>query len=377
MEPKPSSADPSVAIVGTAGVPASYGGFETLADELVKFAHENGVSSQLVVYCSGRELDVHTDYCGAKRRFVPVSANGVSSILYDIFSCLHAWWSGEKKLLILGVSGAPVLPFLRAFSSMRLVTNVDGVEWKREKWNRLARWYLRFAEWVAVTFSHDVIADNEGIRDYLLEAYGCDATVITYGGDHAMRGEVTDLPVPLPERYAMSLCRIEPENNVHVILEAFSGSSSLPLVFVGNWDASPYGQALWQTYQNCENVLLLQPIYDENQLYTLRQKACLYVHGHSAGGTNPSLVEMMHFGIPVIAYDCLFNRYTTEGKGLYFSSEKQLCDLVEQVLKEDDKSDGHYSAQLGSEMADVAETSYVWDVVGKCYLDLLEIDIAS
>ena len=85
----------------------------------------------------------------------------------------------------------------------------------------------------------------------------------------------------------------------------------------------------------------------------------------------------MHFGIPVIAYDCLFNRYTTKDKGLYFSSEKQLRDLAVQVLTEDDKSDGHYSAQLGSEMADVAKTSYVWSLIGKRYLDLLEIDIAS
>ena len=376
MELQSPYTQPSVAIIGTVGVPAAYGGFETLADELVKYAQQNGVSSQFVVYCSGRKPDNENYYRGARRRFVPLSANGISSILYDTFSCLHAWWSGDKKLLILGVSGAPVLPFLRAFSSVRLVTNVDGVEWKREKWNRLARWYLRLAEWVAVKFSHDVIADNEGIRDYLSEQYGCDATVITYGGDHAMRGDVTDLPVPLPERYAMSLCRIEPENNVHTILEAFSGSSNLPLVFVGNWDASPYGQALWQTYQNCENVLLLQPIYDENQLYTLRHKACLYIHGHSAGGTNPSLVEMMHFGVPVLAFDCVYNRHTTAGKALYFSSHQQLRDLVKNVLDEDDKSDGQYTARLGAEMATVAETTYVWSEIGERYLDLLEIDAA-
>lgn len=377
LKPQPPSAETSVAIVGTVGVPAAYGGFETLADELVKYAEQRGVSSKFVVYCSGRKPNGDADYFGAKRRFIPLSANGISSILYDIFSCLHAWWCGDKKLLILGVSGAPVLPFLRVFSSVKLVTNVDGVEWKREKWNRLARWYLRFAEWVAVKFSHVVIADNEGIRDYLADTYSCDATVITYGGDHALRGVITDLPVSVPDSYAMSLCRIEPENNVHITLGAFAGLSSLPLVFVGNWDASPYGRALRQTYCNSENIILLDPIYDENQLYSLRQKARLYVHGHSAGGTNPSLVEMMHFGIPVIAFDCSFNRYTTQDRGRYFSTEKHLEDLVTQVLNEDDKSDGQYSAQLGSEMADVAETSYVWSHIGKRYLDLLEIDIAS
>lgn len=376
LKPQQPSAEPTVAIIGTVGVPAEYGGFETLTDELIKYAQQKGVSSEFAVYCSGKASKGATDYCGARRRFISLSANGVSSIPYDILSCLHAWWCGDKKLLILGVSGAPVLPLLRAFTSMKLITNVDGVEWKREKWNRFARLYLRFAEWLSVKFSHDVIADNEGIQDYLAETYGCDATVITYGGDHALRGVVAELPVILPERYAMSLCRIEPENNVSTILESFANSTGLPLVFVGNWDASPYGRELWQAYRDCDNITLLKPIYDENLLYTLRHKACLYIHGHSAGGTNPSLVEMMHFGVPVLAFDCVYNRHTTAGKALYFSSHQQLRDLVKNVLDEDDKSDGQYTARLGAEMATVAETTYVWSEIGERYLDLLEIDAA-
>lgn len=377
MKTKPSSAEPSVAIIGTVGVPAAYGGFETLADELLQYAQQKGVAYQFSVYCSGQKPAGITDYCGAQRRFIPIPANGISSIFYDIFSCLHAWWRGDKKLLILGVSGAPVLPFLRLFSRIKIVTNVDGVEWKREKWNRFAGLYLRIAEWLAVTFSHDVIADNEGIKDYLKETYGRNSSVITYGGDHALRGVATSLPVSVPETYAMSLCRIEPENNVSTILESFVHSTELPLVFVGNWDASPYGRELWQAYSDCDNITLLKPIYDENLLYTLRHKACLYIHGHSAGGTNPSLVEMMHFGIPVIAFDCIYNRHTTINRALYFTSQKQLRDLVDNVLSEDDKSDGQYAAKLGAEMASVAETAYVWSEIGERYLDLLEIDVTS
>ena len=364
---------PSVAIIGVVGVPAAYGGFETLADEFIQYTEQNGLSSEFVVYCSGQKPDGPLNYFGAQRRFIAISANGISSIFYDILTCLHAWWCGANKLLILGVSGAPILLFLRLFTRVELITNVDGVEWKRAKWNGLARTYLRLAEWLAVRCSHHVIADNQGIQDYLEEAYGCTSTVITYGGDHALRGEAVDLPFRVPDRYAISLCRVEPENNVHLILEAFVDSSPLPLVFVGNWDASPYGRELFKRYEDRDNLILLKPIYDQNLLYTLRHEACAYVHGHSAGGTNPSLVEMMHFGIPVIAFDCNFNRYTTDGEAFYFGSADDLSLLLTEIFDKGDKSDGPLSASVGYKMANIAKTRYVWSGVGERYLDLLKI----
>ena len=368
---------PSVAIIGVVGVPGAYGGFETLADELIQYAEQKGVSSEFVVYCSGQKPDGPLNYCGAERRFVAISANGISSIFYDILTCLHAWWCGAKKLLILGVSGAPILLFLRLFTRVELITNVDGVEWKRAKWNGLAKTYLRFAEWLAVRCSHHVIADNEGIQDYLEEAYRCTSTVITYGGDHALRGEAVDLPFTVPDRYAISVCRVEPENNVHLILEAFVDSSPFPLVFVGNWDAGPYGRELFQRYKDSDNLILSKPIYDQNLLYTLRHQACAYVHGHSAGGTNPSLVEMMHFGIPVIAFDCNFNRYTTDDEALYFGSADDLSLRLAEIFDKADKSDAQLSVSVGAKMANIAKTRYVWSGVGEHYLDLLKIRVVN
>ena len=368
---------PSVAIIGVVGVPGTYGGFETLADELIQYAKEQGVSSEFVVYCSGQIPDGPLNYCGAERRFIAISANGIASILYDILTCLHAWWCGANKLLILGVSGAPVLLFLRLFTRVELITNVDGVEWKRAKWNGLAKNYLRLAEWLAVRFSHQVIADNQGIQDYLEAAYGCRSVVITYGGDHALKGEAVDLPFAVPDRYAISLCRIEPENNVELILEAFVSSSQLPLVFVGNWDASAYGRELWSRYSHYDNIILSKPIYDQNILYTLRHQACVYVHGHSAGGTNPSLVEMMHFGIPIIAFDCNFNRYTTDGEALYFNSSKELSVRLGEIFDKRDKLDARFSDDMGSRMAKLANTRYVWSVVGERYLDLLNLRVVN
>lgn len=371
MKNQSSAANPRVAIIGTAGVPAAYGGFETLADELVTYAEAQGLSHHFTVYCSGRSESEEPSYRGAKRRFISLSANGIASIFYDMLSCIDAWWRGDKTFLILGVSGAPIIPFLRLVPSIKIVTNVDGVEWKRAKWGRIASLYLRVAEWLAVRFSHDVISDNKGIKEYLDQTYGRESTVITYGGDHALRGDMVELPFQVPEVFALSLCRIEPENNVHEILSAFSSFERLPLVFVGNWDATDYGRQLWAKYKGRSNVHLLPPIYDQNSLYSLRQRASVYVHGHSAGGTNPSLVEMMHFGVPVLAFDCVFNRYSTEGVALYFKSSDELLSQLDALLNDAEVSAGKHWAELGNKMKHIAQSEYVWSRVGERYFSLL------
>jgi glycosyltransferase involved in cell wall biosynthesis len=373
MKNQSSAADPRVAIIGTAGVPAAYGGFETLADELIQYAEAQGLSHYFTVYCSGSNKSEEPSYRGAYRRFISLSANGIASIFYDMLSCIDAWWRGERTFLILGVSGAPIIPFLRLVSSVKVVTNVDGVEWKRAKWGRIASLYLRVAEWVAVRFSHDVISDNKGIKEYLDQAYGRESTVITYGGDHALRGDLVKLPFELPEVFALSLCRIEPENNVHEILSAFSRCDRLPLVFVGNWDATDYGRQLWAKYKDSPNVHLLPPIYEQNRLYSLRHRAAAYVHGHSAGGTNPSLVEMMHFGVPVLAFDCVFNRYSTEEVALYFASSDELLSQLDALLNDDEVSAGKHWAELGDKMKQIAQSKYVWSEVGERYFSLLAI----
>lgn len=373
MKNQSSAADPRVAIIGTAGVPAAYGGFETLADELIQYAEAQGLSHHFAVYCSGSNQSEGPSYRGAFRRFISLPANGIASIFYDMLSCIDAWWRGEKTFLILGVSGAPIIPFLRLASSVKIVTNVDGVEWKRAKWGRMAALYLRLAEWLAVRFSHEVISDNQGIKEYLDQTYGRESTVITYGGDHALRGGFVELPFDVPEAFALSLCRIEPENNVHEILSAFSSFDRLPLVFVGNWDATDYGRQLWATYKDSPNVYLLPPIYEQNFLYSLRHRASVYVHGHSAGGTNPSLVEMMHFGIPVVAFDCVFNRYSTGGEALYFSSSNELLSQLEALLNGDEVSTVKRWAELGDKMKQIAQSEYVWSEVGERYFSLLAI----
>ena len=354
-----------ISIIGTVGVPAAYGGFETLADNLVRYHSVRGLTSFLHVYCSAPAYSERPQaYYSARLHFLPLSANGVQSIPYDIWSLCMAVLRGSDCLLLLGVSGAVALPVVRWLSRARIVTNIDGIEWRREKWRGAAKWFLRFSEHLAVRYSHEVVADNAGIADYVRETYGRDCQVIAYGGDHAVQVAPKPYTEKLPPRYAFALCRIEPENNVGMILEAFSRQTAVPLVFVGNWDNSAYGKELRERFGGRTHLQLLDPTYDAGVLRHLRERAILYVHGHSAGGTNPSLVEMMHFGVPVAAFDCDFNRHTTNGKAWFFASTDQLGTLVGSAAPDAAENNG-------SAMLCLARERYTWDAIGAAYFKLL------
>jgi glycosyltransferase involved in cell wall biosynthesis len=350
-----------IAIIGTVGVPASYGGFETLVENLI-----DDNTARYKVYCSGSHYSERIKvYKNARLVYLPLSANGVQSILYDIWSILHALCSGDKHLLILGTSGAVVLPLVRLFCpSVNIIINIDGLEWKRQKWRGFARRFLKFSERLAVRFASVVVADNQAIAKHVETNYNSACETIAYGGDHAF---IDKMAVPTAETainkktYAFALCRIEPENNVHVILDAFS-TAKLNLIFVGNWQASDYGRDLLQRYSNASNTELLDPIYDLDALAFYRKNCDVYVHGHSAGGTNPSLVEMMHFDKPIVAFDCVYNRATMEDKGLYFSSASSLSQIVNES---DFRNDG---AKLG----DIARRRYTWSVVRAQYRKLFD-----
>lgn len=352
-----------VSIVGTVGLPANYGGFETLAENLVR--ELGGDDLEMAVYCSAKTYPDSPDrpeyYEGAALRYVPLEANGAQSIFYDALSLFDACRKGDDVVLILGVSGGLFIPIAKALWNVKIVTNIDGLEWRRAKWGRAARAFLKLSERIAVRFSDRVVCDNQAISDYVSETYGSDSEMIAYGGDQALEAEPGDISdLELPDSYALGLCRIEPENNVDLILQGFSDFNIKNLVFVGNWGASDYGKALRQKYDSCGNIKMVDPIYDTGRLRAIRDRAKLYVHGHSAGGTNPSLVEMMHFGIPVLAYDCVFNRHSTEDSATYFRSAKELGEKVEIG----DLCDG-------AAMKSIADRRYCWSQIAAEYGSLL------
>ena len=158
------------------------------------------------------------------------------------------------------------------------------------KWGIIAKSYLRIAEFCAVKFSNYVISDSEVISKYIKDSYNVDPNTITYGGD-----TFKDPIIIRDDGYALCLCRIEPENNIHIILESFF-VTKYKLIFVGNWDASKYGKDLKDCYNMKSNIHCINPIYDQSEIQRLRSNCSFYIHGHSAGGTNPSLVEMMFYG---------------------------------------------------------------------------------
>jgi len=357
-----------IAIIGTVGVPANYGGFETLTEHLIE---DLGRHHEITVYCSGKKYvnaERQTTFLGAKLIYLPLEANGVQSIIYDSISILHALFYADV-LLILGVAGAWLLPFVRLFSNKKIIVSIDGIEWKRDKWNLLAKWYLFWAESMAVKYSHIDISDNEAIQDYTAARYGTLSRIIEYGADHTMRiprnKDAIEKYSFLAKPYAFKVCRIEPENNVHLILEAFDKVEKLPLVLVGNWDKSEYGKKLKSKYLGHPNIEILDPIYDQKQLDMLRSNATLYIHGHSAGGTNPSLVEAMFLGLPILAYGVSYNRVTTENKALYFDSSQELIYHIENLYTVKLR-------QLGQIMHEIALRRYTWAHIAKKYQLLLD-----
>jgi glycosyltransferase involved in cell wall biosynthesis len=357
-----------IAIIGTVGLPASYGGFETLADNLVRYFTKNSMGYQITVYCSSKSYPLkNLKYYSADLVYIRLNANGIQSALYDICSLFSAISKRHDVILILGVSGAILLPLVRLISTAHIITNIDGIEWRRKKWGFLAKCFLRFSEKIAVRFSHDVIADNHAISEYVKQTYSVDAIVIAYGGDHAVSLEARAVSeYELPERYVFSVCRIEPENNLHIILEAFAKMPEEFLVIVGNWNNSDYGKLLRVNYSSFKNLYLLDPIFDLGKLKKLRSNSTMYVHGHSAGGTNPSLVEAMHFGKVILAFDCDYNRSTTENKAIFFKNVADLIMLVQSILAIEAKT-------IGDEMLEIAKRRYTWEIVAKEYFDLLHV----
>lgn len=361
-----------VSVIGTVGVPACYGGFESLVDNLLDFTPQN---VEYTVFCSGKKYENRLEpYKGAKLVYLEKDANGIESIFYD--------FEGMKRsldsdiMLILGVSGCMFLPFIRRRFKGKIITNIDGLEWRRDKWKWYAKHLLKFSEKMAVRHSDIVIGDNKGITDYVNAEYKKEVKnkrveLIAYGGDHVLPVKDDSLFEKYPfckKNYAVTVCRIEPENNVHLILEAFARMSEENLVFVGNWERSEYGQFLKEKYSAFSNLHLLDPVYESHTVNWLRSNASLYVHGHSAGGTNPSLVEAMNLCLPILAFDCVYNRATTEDKALYWkTSDDIVCIIIEEKAFSGEKA---CFEEVSSAMKEAGKRLYSWKTIAELYNSL-------
>ncbi len=355
-----------VAIIGTVGLPANYGGFETLVEQLVR--HNDSGNIQYEVFCSTKSYpERNKSFHGAQLKYVPLKANGMQSIPYDIFSLIKATKHADI-ILILGVSGCAFLPIYRLFSGKKIIINIDGLEHRRDKWNKWVRRFLKFSERQAVKYADIVVTDNKCITDYVKDEYGKESELIAYGGDHVLKSHndpeiekvLNDYGLSAG-KYALSICRIEPENNVNIILEAFEKAEKR-LVVIGNWSNNTYAKALAEKYRNSVYLMLLPAIYNLDILHAIRANCNMYLHGHSAGGTNPSLVEAMFYKKPVIAFDCVYNRETTENKAIYFSSASDLISQLHEKKAE--------LKSIAEDMFEIADRRYRWETIASQYEQL-------
>lgn len=348
-----------VAIIGTQGIPANYGGFETLVENIIGDNCSDDI--QYTVFCSSKDMPSKIkEHKGARLKYVPLRANGVQSIPYDILSMMRSI-RGYDTILILGVSGCIFLPVFKLFCRKKVIVNIDGLEYRRAKWKGWVKKFLKFSEKCAVRFANVIITDNKGIQDYVKQEYRKDTTLIAYGGDHALIDIAKERETEILKQYgieaggySMSVCRIEPENNCHMTLEAFKNSKE-KLVFIGNWNRSGYSKNLREEYSGYSNIMMLDSIYDLEILSTLRGNAKYYIHGHSAGGTNPSLVEAMFFGRPILSFDVIYNRETTKNKAHYYTNAEDLQQLI------------HQGVDNGKELKQIASEEYTWSKIAKEY----------
>ncbi|MCJ2052248.1 DUF1972 domain-containing protein [Methylobacterium sp. J-070] len=326
---------PSLLILGTRGIPAAHGGFETFAERLALYLVRRGW--RVSVYCQHEVERVETrvasrDWNGIELITVEVALRGpVATLAFDAF-CAHDAAARRGVCLVLGYNGAVFLPYLRARGA-RILTNMDGIEWLRPKWSLPIRAFFYASEWIAAWSSHRLVADHPAIADHLARRRARRAiATIPYGGDPPS-GRIGPPPLGLEaDRYLVSIARIEPDNSILTLVAAFSRRPrGLRLVVLGTMNVdNPYHRAIEAAAS--DEVLFPGAIYEADCVQALRAHARAYLHGHTVGGTNPSLVEALWAGTAVIAHDNPFNRGTAGDGQFYFSDDETCAAAIDRVL---------------------------------------------
>ena len=355
-----------VAIIGTNGLPAKYGGFETLANFLVE--NLNKEHNELIVYCSKTSKEERLlTYNGAKLIYFPFKANGWQSMIYDFVTIVHAFFTASD-LIILGFSGAFAFPLNKIFKK-NIIFNIGGIEWQKVRGSKLTSkievLIKKYMEKICVKNSNAIIIDNEHFKNYIKTTYNKEPILAEYGGDHAENIMINDSLLKkysfLKSNYALSVSRAQDDMNIHIIIEAYKKNKNQKIVIVSNWNISDYGKELYKDNHNkYDNIILLGAIYDHLEINAIRSNCNLYIHSHSLCGTAPSLVEAMSLNLAVICFDVPTNRFTTENKSLYFNNSDSLAELIEGI---DDKKQNI----IKNKMFEIANNRYKWSRISKIY----------
>lgn len=320
-----------IGILGTRGIPNNYGGYEQFAQYFSHYLVQRGHDT--LVYCSSLHAHKSTEYNGVKliHCFDPEDKLGTfGQFIYDFNCILDSRKQNFDILLLLGYTSSSVWGWLLPKNTV-IVSNMDGLEWKRSKYNWAVRKFLKYAEYLAVKTSDYFIADSIGIQSYLSKKYKINSEYIAYGvcPDQKLDDRLF-LKLNLKSgHYNMLIARMEPENNIETILDGYIlSNTNKTFIIVGN-PANSYGRKLLKKYQKNENIRFIGPVYDLPALNYLRQHAQFYFHGHSVGGTNPSLLEAMASKACICAHDNIFNRSILEEDSFYFKTSTDIATLLE------------------------------------------------
>lgn len=358
-----------IALLGTRGVPARYGGFETAAEEIGARLVDRGHS--VVVYCRHGTLRPQR-YRGMALVHLPcLRVKSLETLSHTALSVYHLIWQRADVAVLFNAGNAPFIRLLQA-AGVAVAVHMDGLEWKRAKWAGAGAAYYRAAESLAVRSRCTLIADARGIASYLQDRYGRESEYIAYGAPLLSPGDGRLCELGLHSGgYHLLVSRMEPENHVAEIVAGYCRSSArLPLIVVGAAVYGHYAEDVRAIARN-RNVRFLGSVWDQELLNQLYANCRSYLHGHSVGGTNPSLLRALGCAAPVSAYDVVFNREVTGGHAQFFVDAVGVANSLEQ-----DEADPARSVMRGRAGRDYVARNYRWDSVADDYERMLSETVA-
>jgi glycosyltransferase involved in cell wall biosynthesis len=355
-----------LAILGTRGIPANYGGFETFAEELSVRLAARG--HDVTVY--GRSNNIKYEgrkYKGVRLVILPtIGTKHLDTIAHSFISVFHAIPQRFDCILMCNAANA-IFTAVSRISGTRVALNVDGIERKRRKWGFAARAYYRMSEYLSTVIPNVIITDAAVIRDYYWQHYGAASRMIAYGTSCTREG-TTGILEKLgiaPRRYVLYVSRLEPENNAHIVLQAYeSVRTDLPLLIVGD---APYAHDYIARLKKTCDVRVRFPgaIYGLGYR-ELQSNASLYVHATEVGGTHPALVEAMGAGNCVIVYDTPENREVVADCGLFFHDATDLARQIQAAIDDPVMIDTFQNKARAR-----AQALYSWDAITDEYEKML------
>lgn len=356
-----------IAILGTRGIPASYGGFETFAEHLATRLVARG--HDVTVYCrahyvSPRQMEYH----GVRLQVLPtIRHKYFDTIVHTFVSAIHAVSRRFDAALICNAANAPFSPILR-LTGTPVAINVDGLEHKRKKWNRLARHYYQFAEYLSTVLPNEMVTDAQVIQEYYLARHNARSTMIAYGSEVERRPDrelVRKWRVE-PNRYVLYVSRLEPENNAHLVIEAFKKvRTAYRLLIVGDAPyAEQYIKDLKARARGDKRIIFTGFVFGQDYR-ALQQNAYCYVHATEVGGTHPALLEAMGYGNCVLTLATPENLEVVGEAGVTYSDELDLAEKLQRVLRDGSLVHAYRHRAQGR-----IRTHYDWDGVVDQYEQL-------